>query len=231
MSRAATHLGVFAKFWTPGGVKTRLAADIGEDCAAALYRLFVETTLQRLSGLAARQELCCWPPDREQEFRKVLPRDWQLTVQAEGDLGRRMADFFDRAFALGSRRVVLVGSDTPSLPTSAIEQAFKLLEESEVILGPSRDGGYYLVGATDRTPPIFDRIAWSTPAVWDQTMAALARAGLRQGGGFQVTPPFGDVDTLDDLRALRRQLATARKLDASLSRLVTSIDEVLGSAP
>jgi rSAM/selenodomain-associated transferase 1 len=230
MSCPPNQLGVFAKFWTPGSVKTRLAADIGDERAAALYRVFVETTLQRLSRLAARRELCIWPPDRRQEFLSILPPGWDLSIQSEGDLGRRMAEFFDRAFALGSRRVVLVGSDTPSLPTSIVERAFKLLEATEVVLGASLDGGYYLIGSKDRTPALFDRIAWSTPAVWDQTMAALERAGMRRGGGFAVTPHFGDVDTLDDLRRLRRQLASAGQLDASLSLLAATIDEVMGDA-
>ena len=74
MSRPPNHLGVFAKFWTPGSVKTRLAADIGDEPAAALYQAFVETTLRRLSSLAARQELCCWPPDREARRRRRPPR-------------------------------------------------------------------------------------------------------------------------------------------------------------
>jgi rSAM/selenodomain-associated transferase 1 len=230
MSHARTHLGVFAKFWQPGLVKTRLAVEIGAERAAALYRIFVETTLQRLDGLAQRQECCVWPPDRETEFCCVLPPGWVLTAQVEGDLGRRIKDFFDRAFALGSRSVILVGTDTPSLPTIAIEHAFNALERVSVVLGPSRDGGYYLVGARDATPPIFEQIAWSTPAVWDQTVAALERSGLRQGRGFEVTALFSDVDTLADMRELRLRLGV-NPIGESFTRLANAIDTILAGVP
>jgi glycosyltransferase A (GT-A) superfamily protein (DUF2064 family) len=108
-------------------------------------------------------------------------------------------------------------------------QAFEHLERVPAVLGPSLDGGYYLVGAKDKTPPLFDRIAWSTWAVWDQTMSALADAGLCQGSGYEITTPFGDVDTLDDLRGLRRQLSRSDPNDDSLLQLVRAIDVVLGS--
>jgi rSAM/selenodomain-associated transferase 1 len=228
MTRSGTHLGVFAKFWSPGGAKTRLAAEIGDDEAAALYRAFVETTLKRLTGLAGRQELCCWPPDREMDFRKVVPDTWELSFQIEGDLGSRIEAFFEHAFKTGSRQVVLIGSDTPSIPIDVIRRAFDSLRRVPVVLGPSRDGGYYLVGASQKTPPIFRDIAWSTAGVWAQTVAALASNSLNEGGGYELMPSFSDVDTLDDLHALRRELASLRPSEPPLSRLALAIEEVFG---
>lgn len=229
MSKWLTHLGVFAKYWRPGRVKTRLAREIGEARAAALYRAFVETTLERLSGLAERHELCFCPADRREAFQEVVPQKWDLAPQSEGDLGDRMAAFFDRAFASGSSRVVLVGSDTPGIPRSFIEEAFERLGDAAVVLGPSLDGGYYLVGAREKTPPMFRRIAWSTPDVWQQTVAALAQSGLQWGAGYAVVSPWSDVDTLGDLQGLRRQLASDGPRDPSLSRLATLVDLVLKS--
>jgi rSAM/selenodomain-associated transferase 1 len=179
--------------------------------------------LDRLGGLAERQELCYWPPQRKQEFREVAPAGWAIAPQVAGDLGQRMEAFFERAFASGARRVVLIGSDTPTLPRGYIEQGLVRLSRVSAVLGPSGDCGYYLVGARGHAPPIFRNVKWSTPRVWEQTIDALERAGLRRGEGYATLPPWNDVDTMDDLRALHRELRTALAEDASLVRLAEAV--------
>jgi uncharacterized protein len=221
-------LGVFAKFWQPGCVKTRLAAELGDRAAAELARQFLQTTLDRLDGLADRHEVCFTPADRHAEFRAAVPPEWTLSPQAEGDLGRKMEAFFERAFALGAERVVLLGSDTPSVPRENIDHALAALQRALVVLGPVADGGYYLVGARQSPPPIFHDIAWSTPAVWQQTLATLHQAGLHEGVGYALLPPWQDVDTLEDLLALRQELAGCSEVNP-LTRLAEAIDRVLGS--
>lgn len=222
-------LGVFAKFWQPGRVKTRLAAELGDSAAAALSRAFLEATLSRMAGLAAHREVCFSPADRQPEFRKMVPPGWTLSPQVEGKLGERIEAFFDRAFDRGAERVVLIGSDSPNVPREYAANAFAALEHVAVVLGPAADGGYYLVGARMSTPPVFRDIAWSTPAVWGQTLAALDRAGLRGGDGYALLPEWNDIDTLDDLRKLRQELARCADNDEPLTQLAAAIDRVLGS--
>ncbi len=166
-----THFGMFAKFWQPGAVKTRLGETIGSEAAAALYRESLRTLLVRFASVAASRELVFTPGDRQAEFRLLASQAWQLEEQGTGDLGQRMARFFERAFASGRSRVVLIGSDSPTVPSSWVDRAFDALDHHRVVLGPSEDGGYYLVGARgDRVPPIFFDIDWSTAQVWPQTV-------------------------------------------------------------
>ncbi len=177
-----TLLAMFAKFWQPGEVKTRLAAAIGPGAAVQLHRAFVETLLGRMHGVAQRCVLAYSPSERRSEFAALVrgatlggresisspPRaveapsgsaatkptpdpfahasSWSLAPQSPGDLGARMAHFFQSSLAGGAERVVLIGSDSPTLPIEHVRQAFDELRRHEVVMGPSDDGGYYLIG-------------------------------------------------------------------------------------
>jgi uncharacterized protein len=195
-------LGVFAKHWTPGAVKTRLAASVGPEAAARLARAFLDCTLERFRTVGHDRVLAYWPPEQASAFAPYETRGWRLAPQSPGDLGARMKRYFDDAFARGAGRVVLIGADSPTLPVSYVEQAFAGPASNDVALGPTSDGGYYLVGAAGGTPPIFDGVAWSTPEVWRQTTARLAKARTP----FAVLPEWYDVDEADDLRRLAREL-------------------------
>lgn len=214
-----THcFGMFAKYWQPGNVKTRLAVEIGEEAAAEVYRSFLKTAVDHLQSLPSPR-LVFSPEDREADFRELIAETpWTLVPQGDGDLGQRMHRFFERAFADGFQHVTLIGSDTPSLPRSYLHQAEALLRWHDLVLGPSADGGYYLVGARDRTPPIFQEISWSTPQVWRQTIGRLQRHGVR----YAVLPTWYDVDTLSDLARLQREIATLPTF-VSLHRQLHSI--------
>ena len=228
------QLGMFAKFWRPGKVKTRLAVDIGADAASRLYRNFLETLLCRLESAAARREVVYAPSDARSAFETLVqttvssrrePRlAWQLTPQCQGDLGERMRSYFDNAFDRGMRRVVLIGSDSPTLPLARIHEAFEQLSHHPVVLGPSEDGGYYLVGARQKAPPIFDSIDWSTPEVWPQTVARLRKHRL----SYAELAPWYDVDGLDDLHRLRDELRRG-PVDRLLHRLKTEVDSILAA--
>ena len=197
------QLGIFAKHPQPGRVKTRLAATIGDEPACRLYRAFVETLLARFAGVADRRVLVFSPPERRAEFEPLAGQSWQLAEQSAGDLGQRMRRHFEDAFDDGASRVVLLGSDSPTLPVEYVERAFDLLKEVPVVLGPSDDGGYYLIGAAGRVPLIFDDIAWSSEGVWEQTIRRLRALGR----DFRELPSWYDVDDEDDLRRLRKELS------------------------
>lgn len=218
------QLGVFAKYWEPGKVKTRLAAATGEQQASRIYRAFVETLVARLSDLAQRRVLVFAPIERADNFAKMAKPGWAIEPQANGDLGARMKSYFDSAFSQGARSVVLLGSDSPDIPRNFIEQAFELLEHFPVVLGPSEDGGYYLIAACDKTPPVFDHIAWSTPAVWEETVTQLERAELR----FGQLPTWYDVDEAESLNRLVEHLRRSQDLDRPLQKLKDCLCRELG---
>lgn len=220
------QLGVFAKYWQPGEVKTRLASHWGAIAASQLYRGFLAATIDRFAGQADRRVLAFTPVERRNEFAELAAGRWELEPQSAGDLGVRMHNYFAAAFAGGATHAVLIGSDSPTLPSEVVERAFVLLETNDVVLGPTDDGGYYLVGASNRVPPIFEGIAWSTPLVWDQTIAQIRNAGLSHAELL----PWYDVDEPADLARLRFELAD-RLSDPELRDLARLVERICGSPP
>ncbi len=214
-----TQLGIFAKHWQPGAVKTRLAASIGAEAAAALHRCFVQTLLSRFQNVADRHILCFTPAGSAREFRQLNLGSWTLEPQSTGDLGARMQHYFSSAVSTNnSPRTVLIGSDSPDLPLAFIEEAFDKLRACPVVLGPATDGGYYLIGVSHSVPPLFDLISWSTPTVWPQTIARLIAAGIP----YHTLPQWYDVDDLSGLRRLYNSLGPTNPLRDSISSLLTT---------
>jgi len=205
-------LGVFAKYPVPGRVKTRLARDIGAECAAQIYEAFVRDLVDRFGATADRRVLAYSPESLEARnwFGPLAATAWHLQAQVTGDLGTRMTAFFRQAFTHGSQRVVLIGSDSPTIPASLIREAFDLLDSHDVVLGPATDGGYYLVGQSGQSRDIFRDVEWSRSSVLSQTIRSVAETGL----SLALTSPWYDVDTASDLEMLKGHLA-AMKLAAS----------------
>jgi rSAM/selenodomain-associated transferase 1 len=224
------QLSVFAKHWQPGAVKTRLAAAIGHDHASAVYRSFVLCLLKRLAGLADRRVVVYWPPDRIADVQPLAGTAWCVEPQCGEDLGARLHHHLAAALSQGARRVVLVGSDSPTVPREYVARAFDLLGTHPVVLGPAEDGGYYLVGAAGAVPPIFSGIAWSTAHVWEQTVARLRQTGH----SFGVLPTWYDVDEVRELIRLRDELERRPHLEPELEGVLDTIRQALchnGSRP
>jgi rSAM/selenodomain-associated transferase 1 len=203
---AANVLGVFAKEPRPGHVKSRLAAQSNWGWAAEVATAFLRDTLDRLAQVAAHRILAFSPPQAEAYFAGLTRGRFALRPQCEGDLGRRMQTFFAEELALGAERVVLVGTDSPTLPLDFIDQALRALAAADVVLGPATDGGYYLIGVARRVPPLFDGIAWGGSRVLLDTIRRAGEACLK----LAVLPPWYDVDTRDDWWALCGHLAALR---------------------
>ncbi|MBL8797559.1 MAG: TIGR04282 family arsenosugar biosynthesis glycosyltransferase, partial [Planctomycetia bacterium] len=136
-------LGIFAKWPTPGQVKTRLAAETTPAWAAEVARAFLLETLSRLDHMPARRVLAFAPADAAAHFANLVQGRYELLPQADGDLGQRMAAYFERQRDAGAAATVLIGTDSPTLPAAYIEQAFAALKTADVVLGPATDGGYY----------------------------------------------------------------------------------------
>ncbi len=198
------HLGVFAKYWQPGLVKTRLAVAIGDLPAAKLYREFVWQTLNRLAHVADNRCLYVWPVDQLPRFQAMARDEWSLATQSSGDLGKKMSAFFHSTLGPASkiRRSVLIGSDTPCVQPSRVQRAFQLLADCDCVLGPASDGGYYLLGLKQPAESLFQGISWSTPQVHQQTIHRLDQLGW----SWQELPRENDIDDMQDLRGLVNQL-------------------------
>jgi len=196
---SGSALVVFVKHPAPGAVKTRLAAAIGPEAAARLYRALAEHVLEATTPLAGEYERLVFfdPPEALAEIRAWLP-GVRLLAQSSGDLGARMSDAFARAFARGAERVALVGTDAPGVSRESVKEALDALGAADVVIGPAEDGGYYLIGLRAPRPGLFAGIAWSTPSVREETLARAAAAGL----SVRELLPLRDVDTLEDLCAL-----------------------------
>jgi rSAM/selenodomain-associated transferase 1 len=196
---------VFAKRPAAGLVKTRLARATSPAWAAEVAAAFLQDSLDRLSGVEARRVLAFSPPEAESFFAGLARERFHLTPQSAGDLGQRMEAFFADELRKQSGPVVLVGTDSPTLPLSIIEQAFAELTRAEVVIGPATDGGYYLIGCARYPPPVFEGIAWGAHRVLSETVARLGNVRLA------LLPPWYDVDTIEDWSMLCGHLAALRQ--------------------
>ncbi|MBU2490241.1 MAG: TIGR04282 family arsenosugar biosynthesis glycosyltransferase [Proteobacteria bacterium] len=196
---------VFARLPEAGRVKTRLAASLGDRAAAGLYAAFAADLLARLSASGVPLAVGFDPPEAGEAVGRWLPGK-NLFPQEGADLGERMKNAFARAFARGVERAVLVGSDLPDLPARAIREALEALETRDAVLGPTPDGGYYLIGFTRRgfAPGAFSGPAWGGPDVFACTLRLLDKAGA----SVQLLFSWNDVDTAPDLVLLAKKLAT-----------------------
>ena len=205
------QFGIFAKYWTAGRVKTRLAASIGEPAAAEFHHTCVETLLSRFENTGDRRVIGFAPPERENEFQTVAGKSWTATAQVAGNLGERMSEYFREAFAMNMTRVLLIGSDSPTMPQSVIDSAFESLKSVDVVVGPTNDGGYYLIGMSTYRPEIFEDIEWSTGQVWQQTRDRIESNGI----SFKELPAWYDIDNIDDLKRLHQELQSDLKNDST----------------
>jgi hypothetical protein len=196
---------VFVRAPEAGRVKTRLAAGIGAPAALRVYVRLAEHALAqaRASGAAVRVHFT--PADAGEAVRAWLGPGAAYLPQAEGDLGERMRGAFDAAFAAGFRRVVVIGSDLPELSPELLRRAFALLDGREAVLGPARDGGYYLLGLRRPVPDVFHGIAWSTAEVLGATVARLRATGIEPA----LLETLADLDEAADLPPGWREWAAA----------------------
>jgi uncharacterized protein len=193
----------FVKWPEPGQVKTRLAAALGDEHAVGLYRCFVLDLLAALAQNPQPIAICYAPSGAEADFRRWLGPAYAYWPQSGADLGDRMRQAFEDAFQRGARSACLMGSDLPALPPAYVMTAFERLHQYDSVLGPSPDGGYYLIGFQHATfsRDIFQGILWSQPTVYQATLARYAEHGLT----YSALPPWDDVDTWTDLRRWYQQ--------------------------
>jgi rSAM/selenodomain-associated transferase 1 len=216
-----TRVVVMAKHPVPGRVKTRLAATLGAEAAAALARAFVLDLAARLAALPYRVTWAYWPA--EADFAALVPGA-RCRPQRGTDLGTRMADAVAYAFAEGTAPVLVLGTDAPHLSAELLAEAAAALVEDDVVLGPADDGGYYLIGLRAPAPVLFTGVEWGTARVLAETLARAREAGLR----VHLLPPDFDVDLPADLIRLRERLDRGDVELPHTASLLSTLDSLSG---
>lgn len=194
-------LVVMAKAPRPGTVKTRLAQSLPVAAVTELYRCLLGDTLALARSLGKVQVAIMCPASDAEELTRLSSGTVRVVAQKGEGLAAGLTSVFAH-FALGQQRVVAFNSDSPHLPASVLETAFKTLAAHDVVVGPTNDGGYYLVGAKANHPGLFDGDRMGTKSALD---GLLERAyALKLSIGF--TDPFYDIDVEDDLARLAAEL-------------------------
>ena len=203
---------VFAKNPVPNQVKTRLVPALSPEQAATLYTAFLVDWCDTLAKLPDVDLIIAYTPAAARSDLQALIGDDVIYIpQLGADLGERLTSATQWATEQGYTKILLVGSDSPTLPTSYILKASTRLDSRDVVIGPSTDGGYYLIGfsATNiamTVPFIFEEIAWSTADVFQQTVARIQSLKASLG----LLPPWYDIDTAEDLAFLQAHISAMR---------------------
>lgn len=218
---------IFAKEPVPGRVKTRLARDVGEQAAAELYSAMLDDVMAKAALLEDVRLLVFWAT-KEGEFPlfPAIPR-LEMFEQHGADLGERMANAFMAAFEEGVEECCIIGSDLPDLPHEYLRQAFRTLEDenTDTVLGPCSDGGYYLLGMRRFCSRLFEDVPWSTSQVLKTTLERARESGL----AVELLPEWHDIDTLEDLRRLALSSGKAPRTRAMLKNMPSIINALTAS--
>lgn len=190
------RLIIFVKNPEIGRVKTRLAKTIGDEQALSIYQKLLLYTKEITKGLNADKSVYYSEHiDNNDLWDNML---FSKHLQRGDDLGERMQNAFADAFAQGKERVIIMGSDCLELETYMIKEAFAVLENNDVVLGPAKDGGYYMIGMTAFLPTLFEDKNWSTDDLLMDTILDLKKMNAK----YYLLKTLNDIDTIEDLKAL-----------------------------
>lgn len=190
---------IFAKFPKHGNVKTRLAKTLGESFATNFYVSCSEHTFKECLRLSKHSVPFLFYPDKEHsnELKSWAGNKFIYKIQEGDDLGSRMRNAFTEVFKNNFEKVLIIGTDIPDLSSGLINHALSELDTNEIVIGPSTDGGYYLLGMKKFHPDLFNNIKWSSEEVLNKTMNIINQLNLN----FNLLPKLMDIDTEKDLKA------------------------------
>lgn len=223
MPRGRIAFVLFARVPCFGRVKTRLTPELTKRQAFELHVALVLDSLRQVrkaarsaGGIAVMAWSRSWEPKHSTPWRplRAALRGFIRQPQQGSDLGARLRRTFRQLFRAGFARVVVLGSDSPTLPLRNVLAAGVLLRRgADLVLGPAADGGYYLIGLTGEQKDLFRDLPWGTGRVMARTLRRARGLGLRVG----LLPVWHDVDRIDDVRRLRRELAGPRRRRAPMT--------------
>jgi hypothetical protein len=183
---------IFVKNEKAGKVKTRLAKSIGDQEALKVYQKLVDYTHSELVSLKMNKEV--WYSSYIEKDDVWENNRFNKKLQIGEDLGQRMEHAFKTAFENGAQKTVIIGSDNAEITSEIIEEAFSLLDETDFVIGPAKDGGYYLLGMKQFYSQVFEGVEWSTKKVFENTTRIIERLGRL----FTSLRTLNDVDTKED---------------------------------
>jgi rSAM/selenodomain-associated transferase 1 len=194
--RNKSSLIVFLRYPEKGKVKTRLAATTSEDFAQQWYRKCVDKIISEIDKTPNIETNIFYSIIKEKEkVIKWLGNKYIYYDQKGSDLGARMQNAFFKVFANNSGKAIIIGTDIPDLNHNILSDAFELLDNNDIVLGPSVDGGYYLLGMNRLHNSLFEGIEFSTATVLSETISKIDKLGLT----FSMLPKLQDIDIEDDL--------------------------------
>ena len=189
---------IFVKNPVPGKVKTRLAKTMGADKAFEIYQELLEHTHRVTKNLAVDKAVMY--------SDEIITGDiwdkgnYEKWDQEGSDLGKRMLNAFKNAFQKGYRKAVIIGSDSFEITSKIISEAFEAIPQNNFVLGPTHDGGYYLIGMTALHTPLFKNKKWSSEEVLQDTLIDIRN----MNGSYKLLAELTDVDTEEDLLQSKR---------------------------
>jgi len=188
---------IFLKYPQAGKVKTRLAKDVGDYEAARIYSNMALNIIESVVDPKSYNTiLFYYPPEKEKEIKDwVGEKEVQYSPQVGNTLGDRISNAFKEVFSSSADKTVIIGTDCLDITSENIKEALYLLDETEVVLGPAEDGGYYLLGLNKYRPQIFQDIDWSTEHVLEQTVLRIVENSLN----YSLLKTLKDIDTVDDI--------------------------------
>jgi hypothetical protein len=197
MPAAQDGLMLFTRYPQPGQTKTRLIPYLGQHGAATLQRHMTEYLFEQMQGLRqhAVQTEVHFSGGSFAQMQRWLGSQGLYRPQGSGGLGQKLIAAFQQGFQAGLRRIVIIGSDCPSIEPQQILHALQRLQHHDVVIGPATDGGYYLIGLRQVMPELFQDIAWGTDTVFQQTVAAAQQ--LQRTVSY--LEPLTDIDRPEDL--------------------------------
>lgn len=183
---------IFTRNPEPGKCKTRLAAVIGDEAAHEIYKFLLRHTASVTRDLRLTKRVCYTESIQQDDYwdRRI----YQKVLQEGNDLGERMFRAFKQGFSEGYDKIIIIGSDLYDLKTADLEEAFRRLDSTDYVLGPARDGGYYLLGMKAADPRLFTGKKWGSPTVLEATLKDLEDKSL------ELLPLKNDIDVYEDIR-------------------------------
>jgi len=198
-------LVIMAKAPKPGMVKTRLAQSLPSSAVTSLYRCLLEDTVELARSLNGVDVAVMCPESDREELVNFLGNSVQIVGQKGAGLAAGLTSVFRHFTASGRQQIVAFNSDSPHLAPSVLRDAFQILASSDVVVGPTHDGGYYLVGAKAAHPTLFENDGLGTNSALERLLERIRTLGLSTG----ITEPFYDIDVADDLIRLAGELRLA----------------------
>ena len=221
-------LVLFAKAPVAGKVKTRMQPEITADDSARLQAALIKDSILLMSKINNADKFIYFHPEGENKiFEKfTCELSFHLNCQNGADLGEKMENAFRYLFDKGYSKVVIIGADSPTLPEKHINKAFMQLNKADLVIGPSIDGGYYLIGFREKVCPVFSSVEWGSNKVLTQTEELIKRHNLH----LSLLPVHYDIDTIENLRFLRTHIQLMQRSGEDVpANTMNILEDILSS--